>query len=438
MRAWRERQAARALALSKSLVVRQMSWLVLARLFQIGANVAATLVMARVLGPERLGVLSLATTIAVVMATLGTLGLEQIAMREFASGGESGSAHATRSLLLLRLVGALLGGALVLAMLFVPLPQPGALGPLLVVLALLPLFQGGDIAEWQLVANQRVRTVAQATMASAMVFAVAKITLALVHPDLFAFALAVLAEAALRSLLLAFASRGLWTPHRTGNASLAMAGQFLREGGPLLASTLAIFVYIRLDQFMIASMVGARAVGQFVAVANISEMQLVAAMALSRSVMPSLVQAYERSPAEFEALMSRCMRAGFYLMLASSLLLSFASPWLLALMFGPGYEGGARALSIHAFMAPFAMLGVLSSTWFVLNRNTGHALGRTLFGAGVNVVLNLLLIPRLGIAGAAIATLAAQSCASLFYDALAADTRRLFKLKLRALVPTGR
>jgi Na+-driven multidrug efflux pump len=56
-------------------------------------------------------------------------------------------------------------------------------------------------------------------------------------------------------------------------------------------------------------------------------------------------------------------------------------------------------------------------------------------GLLVNASLNLALIPGHGMAGAAAATVAAQLVATLFADALWPSTRKLFRLKLRAMAP---
>lgn len=60
---------------------------------------------------------------------------------------------------------------------------------------------------------------------------------------------------------------------------------------------------------------------------------------------------------------------------------------------------------------------------------------RTVAGAVANVALNLALIPRLGILGAALASCAGQFVAVLLVCAILPKSRRLFTLQLSALVP---
>jgi Na+-driven multidrug efflux pump len=62
---------------------------------------------------------------------------------------------------------------------------------------------------------------------------------------------------------------------------------------------------------------------------------------------------------------------------------------------------------------------------------------QTLGGAAMNIVLNLALIPTLGIVGAAIASLAGQFASVLLMMAVLPKTRPLFRLQLASFAPVG-
>jgi PST family polysaccharide transporter len=129
------------------------------------------------------------------------------------------------------------------------------------------------------------------------------------------------------------------------------------------------------------------------------------------------------------------MRSGFYLHASIAIVLAaFAEP-IVVMLYGEPFREATSAFRLQVLAAPFVALGVLSSAWLVLQRCTGHALRRTLIGAVTNIALNLLLIPRYGIAGAAAATLAAQMIATYAADAFYTQTRDLFMMKTHALLP---
>jgi len=90
-------------------------------------------------------------------------------------------------------------------------------------------------------------------------------------------------------------------------------------------------------------------------------------------------------------------------------------------------------LAIHIWAGIFVFLGVASGKWFLIEGLQKYAFYRTLFGAVVNIVLNLIMIPKFGVLGAAWATVISYAAAGLFSDVLQKKTRTIFKMKLRSL-----
>jgi len=124
--------------------------------------------------------------------------------------------------------------------------------------------------------------------------------------------------------------------------------------------------------------------------------------------------------------------------LAVAVVLAVLASPIILVVYGEAFAEAAAAFRVQVLAAPFVALGVLSSAWLVLNQSTAHALRRTLAGAIANILLNLLLIPRLGILGAALATLAAQLLSTYLADLGYPATRELFKMKTRAMLPGSR
>jgi PST family polysaccharide transporter len=108
---------------------------------------------------------------------------------------------------------------------------------------------------------------------------------------------------------------------------------------------------------------------------------------------------------------------------------------IILFLYGQEYAEAVEPFRVIVLASPFIALGVLSSAWLVISRNTGHALRRTMMGLIVNVLLNLALIPRFGLIGASIATVAAQIVATFLGDLPFKNTRPLFNMKCRAMLP---
>lgn len=421
--------------LRSSLVARQFGWLVSAKVAQGISSLVAGVAVARSLGPQHYGVLSLAIAAASLVGVVASLGLEQIATREFVA---SGSPLRTLTLLRrLRLTGAILGSILLATAGWMPMFRDSGALPSMLVMALLPLAQVGDLAEWRLLAAGQGRRVAVMSACVALLAAIVRIWLASASASVTTFAWLLVVEFGVRSLGLTATARHL-TTDRSGSIagpSLNDALALLRESVPLLFAAVAVFVYMRLDQFMIAAMLNPSEVGIYSAVVTLAELPLVLPMLLLRSALPTLTRQSAGPPGQRDETLTVLMGTSFYLHLAVATLLSLIAGPLLTALYGAPYLHGASAFRMQVLASPFVAFGVLSSAWLVLERRTGHALRRTVIGAVANIGLNLFAIPRWGIAGAAAATLVAQIFATWLADALYSETRGLFIMKARALWP---
>ena len=422
--------------LPTAVIVRQFGWLAGAKVIQGIASLVAAFVVARALGPAEFGSLSLAIATASFVALAAALGLEQIATRELVTVADA----PTRTLALLRrmrLAGAAIGCTVLLLVAFLPQVHTLRADGLVLVLALLPLAQIGDVSEWRLLAAGQGRRVATVVTLVSPLAALARCVLALSGHGTVAFAWMLVLEWAAKSALLAWASRDLSPRENETPITVTLKDSLalLRESTPLLLAGIAVFIYMRIDQFMIAGMLDTEQVGLYSAVVTLAELPLVVPTLLLRAALPTLTRMSLEDPALRNRNLMKLMGTSFYLHAGiSGVLALFAEP-LIVTLYGEPYRTASDAFRVQVLAAPLVALGVLSSGWLVLERKTSHALRRTLLGAVANVMLNLIAIPMWGITGAAVATLVAQGLATYIADALYPETRALFMMKTRALWP---
>ena len=82
----------------------------------------------------------------------------------------------------------------------------------------------------------------------------------------------------------------------------------------------------------------------------------------------------------------------------------------------------------------FSYLGVARNAWVVCENKQRYLLLLYAVSAGVNVALNLVLIPTWGTVGAAIASLVAEVSATLIAPAFVAQLRNNAKLMLDGIL----
>ncbi|MBS0967375.1 flippase [Chimaeribacter arupi] len=193
-------------------------------------------------------------------------------------------------------------------------------------------------------------------------------------------------------------------------ASRALTDRYSRYlmvvGLPLSLSALSIVIYTRIDQVMLESMVGAHAVGLYSAATTLCYAWTFVPMALITSLMATVVGARD---ADEQADMIRMLFliilivmlpiVGFYLLFGGQ---------LLTMLFGAGFSEASAIVPLCTFTALCSVLGTLSMRVMVLYSGYRFIAFKMPLVALVNIALNWMLIPRYGIAGAAMSTLVAE------------------------------
>jgi O-antigen/teichoic acid export membrane protein len=197
-----------------------------------------------------------------------------------------------------------------------------------------------------------------------------------------------------------------------GRDTLALIGRLARETWPLLLSGVAVSVYMRIDIVMLRNLVGAGAAGQYAAATRLSEIGYFLPVALSASLLPSLLRARAAGAPAYADSMQRYFDLSAALGYGLAIPLALGAPWLVRLAYGEAFAPAAAVLTVHAWAAVFVFIGVARGQFLVNEGLTRFNLVATATGALANVALNLLLIPRLGGTGAAIATVVSYAAAA--------------------------
>jgi PST family polysaccharide transporter len=148
-----------------------------------------------------------------------------------------------------------------------------------------------------------------------------------------------------------------------------------------------------------------RAVGIYSAAANLTEMWYFIPMLIAPSVFPAVLNTKKKG----EDLYAKRMQMLYDFMAFISILIAVTvfifSKTIVHIFYGEQYLEASPVLSIYAWTTIPIFLGVASSQFLVAENLTKISFYRTLFGSIASIFLNLILIPRYGIKGAAWAVL---------------------------------
>ncbi|GAA4853394.1 hypothetical protein GCM10023332_00530 [Luteimonas vadosa] len=187
-------------------------------------------------------------------------------------------------------------------------------------------------------------------------------------------------------------------------------GPATREGTPYAIGGLVGTSYLELDKVLMLQLLGAAIVGPYTAGFRVVGVLVMPIAALIGATLPRLMALHQTSG------QARTYRAVLVSAVGYGLLASLAtlalSPFVPAL-FGPGYEDTARYVQ---WLSPWPLLYALhhsAASALTASDRQGQRIRIESAGLGIAIVLNVVLLPKLGAAGAVVALLATEAVVAL-------------------------
>jgi O-antigen/teichoic acid export membrane protein len=219
----------------------------------------------------------------------------------------------------------------------------------------------------------------------------------------------------------------------------------LKESLPLGAAMVITQIYFKADVLMISAFRTQAEVGIYAAAFKVIEILITIPGLFMNSILAVLMSRMERG-ADYQQMLQKAFELLVILGLGFAFGGLFLADEIMRVVGGTEFVSGADALRLLLFGVSSMMIGTLFSTVFVANNKQLQALKYGALGLGINIVANLVLIPTIGITGAAIATVISEAI-SLCLFAWFAKTRvgltlslgRVWKILLAAvlmLIPT--
>jgi len=169
---------------------------------------------------------------------------------------------------------------------------------------------------------------------------------------------------------------------------------------------MADFTTLRLDQLLLGGMASSTAIGLYFIAVRLSEMVAILASSIADALMPE-VAASEVDRAE--RLLGRSLRLTLYTHLLALVPLWIGAPYALRYVYGASFLAATSTLRILLIASVVLSAGGIMISGLRGFGNPGLATIARLTSAVVTVISLLLLLPRLGIVGAAVASLLGYS-----------------------------
>lgn len=200
-----------------------------------------------------------------------------------------------------------------------------------------------------------------------------------------------------------------------GKPQLTAVRRMTSQSLPLMLSSVAGQINLRGDIVIIQSILGLSSVSIYAAAARISELSYFLPIIAMNSLFPSILTIRKTQGPEsrkYQKTLQRAYDAAFWIGVAAATATVVAGLLIITYVFGPSYTASKEVLYIHVLACPFMFMAAVYSKWIIAENILWTSLLRHSLGAIANVVLCVILIPRMGVTGAAWATVISYVTAS--------------------------
>ena len=234
------------------------------------------------------------------------------------------------------------------------------------------------------------------------------------YKNVLLFCFAITIGAFLRLILSA-----LWCSKKYGMPLFAFDFSFifflLKKSFPFVAGGVFVTLYYYADTVILDIFKGNAIVAYYNAAYRLVEAPLFVSDSIRMALFPAISRLYIKNVETLNSTVSQFFNKGFALGASIALVIAFLSKDIISFIYGLEYSQTASVLPILIFSVAIIMPSTICGT--TIRATDRQSIGAVVTGAGMllNIILNLLLIPKYSYLGAAWATLATELAVLIVY-----------------------
>lgn len=419
----------------KNRSVQNAGWLIGGKVVQSAINFVVVIITARYLKPDNYGLLNYAAAYTAFFTSVCTLGINSVIVKEFVDHPK-GEGTILGTALVLRSTSSFLSALLILAAsCIMDAGEPETI--LIVALSSIGLvFHVLESFQFWFQSRLESKVTSIASLLAYLVTASYKIYLLAARKTVTYFALATSLDYICVGLVLLIAYR------RHGGARLRFSWPYgktlLGKSCHYILPSLMVSIYGQTDRLMLKQMISGTEVGYYATAVSVCSMWCFVLSAIIDSVIPTIMKDHaDGKLAQYQRSNKLLYAMIFYISLFVSCGFTLLARPLIGILYGEAYLPAVVPLRIITWYTAFSYLGVARNAWVVCENKQKYLIWVYLSAAVSNVVLNSLMIPLWGTAGAAAASLLSQIITTLVTPYMMRELRPNAVMMLEAIALKG-
>lgn len=383
--------------------LKNMSWMFFARVITMIISFVTTAYIARNLGATNYGQLSYAISFVGLFGFLASFGIDQVLCRDLIRHPEKRNEYMGSAFTIRILASTITSFICVLFALI--LSERDVSLFLIFIISISFIFSSFQLISYEFQADTKSKYPSLLSIVVIIILNISKIIVIFYDKGVIYLAGIILLESLLYAIGYIYLRTREYGTIKKWRYDKLIAKSIIADSFPLIFASAFFSIYARIDQVMIKNMLGATSVGLYDSAVRISELWYFIPHIVTTSLFPAIVNARKSS----EELYYKRLKKLFLVILSISILTALPtallSKYLISIIFGVGFIGALSVLQIYVWSNIGAALNLVMTQLLITENYTKIITSSVFFGMASNVILNLILIPKYGMVGAAIASL---------------------------------
>lgn len=213
------------------------------------------------------------------------------------------------------------------------------------------------------------------------------------------------------------------------------ANYLIKNSWTLIISSLFVSIYFKIDLVLIEIYSNLKNVGFYSAAVKLSELWYFVPIIISNTVFPSLIKIRKNNFSLFKEKLQSLFVLLIWLGIFLSLFTTLFGDQIIQIIYGNKFAGISNVLIVHIWTSIFVFYGVAWSNWMILENHQKTMMKIQVLSLITNLILNVILIPKFGIFGSALATLVSYAIGHLFFALFFKDQKLAIKMFWRSFSP---
>lgn len=416
----------------KNKTAQNAKWIIGCKIVQSLLQLVVGMLSARYLGPSNYGLISYAASVVAFMVPVMQLGMRSTLVQEYVATPER-EGQILGTSLVLNLVS---GIACMIGVTAFAMASSAGDTVTIIVCALYStqlLFQAMEMLQCWFQAKLLSKYASLAMLGAYVAVSAYKIWLLATGKSVYWFALSHSVEYAIIGIAMIVIYRKIGS--QKIRFSVEMAKELFSRSKYYILASMMVTIFQNTDHVMLKLIVGDAENGFYTTAATCTTVTAFVFAAILDSARPTILESRKTSVAAFEKNVSRLYAIMIWMSVVQSVGFTLLAKPMVWILYGAEYFRAVPVLQILVWNTAFSYMGSVRNIW-ILGEGKHDVLWRiNLAGAVANAILNGLLIPFWGAAGAAFASVLTQIVTNFVLGFLMRDIRRSNVLLLKGMNP---